>query len=246
MKKELVDGGFIKTEIFKWKGKEYDVFIMGEHDNSEEFLYAFDVCVRGYRSEKRDYFYYWPEHVVRSRTFIDFMAKPCFVLWVFLTANIIRGKFSHELPNLIREEYYDKRNLLPAYYPDKVIMEVLGLSDRTIIKLRKALVAENAIKVEHFWYKKHLRPVYLLGRRYIHEGKLVEAVEVFEQIKQIENPVSFHLPKEAFLEYYTNYLRFHVRLDSPTKIGAPGVCKKFTHGVCKKFTRKKEHIYTSE
>jgi DNA-binding Lrp family transcriptional regulator len=217
MKKELVDGGFIKTEIFNWKGKEYEVFIMGEHENSEETLYALDVCVRGYRSTKQDYFYYWPEHVVRSRTFIDFMRKPCFVLWFFLTANIIRGKFIHELPNLIRKEYYDIRNLLPAYYPDKIIMETLGVSRSTVKKMRKALVEEGAIKVEHFWYKKHLRPVCLLGRRYIREGKLVEAVEVFEQIKCIENPISFQIPKEASLQYYENYLRSPVRLQSNAK-----------------------------
>jgi hypothetical protein len=51
----------------------------------------------------------------------------------------------------------------------------------------------------------------------LNRGKLVEAVEVFEQIKHYEDPTSFQLPKEAVLQYYENYSRFPFRLQSNAK-----------------------------
>jgi hypothetical protein len=192
MKKELIDGGFMRIEKFKWHGKEFECFVMGEIQKCGQVLYAFDICVRGYRSIKQQNFYYWPDYVVRSKAFMEFMGKPYFPLWFFLTANIIRGKFRLPFPNKLRKEFYDDGKLLPAYYPDTIIAGMLGVSTRSIMSMRKALEENGIIKIVKYKYKWHMRPVCILGHREMVDDKLIECIKIFEEIR-IESGVNKRL-----------------------------------------------------
>jgi DNA-binding transcriptional regulator YhcF (GntR family) len=200
MKKELIDGGFMRVETFKWRGKDFECFVMGEVQECGQVIYAFDICVRGYRSIKQQNFYYWPYYVVQSKTFIEFMCKPYFPLWFFLTANIIRGKFKMLFPNRLRKEFYDDGQVLPAYHPDDVIAEKLGVSTRTIRNMRKALEKDGIIKIVKYKYKWHMRPICILGHREMVDDKLIECIKIFEVIR-IESGVNKRLS-----DFYTKDL----------------------------------------
>jgi hypothetical protein len=189
MKKDLVDGGFVKIEKLSVGGREFDCFVVGEVKEYGEFLYGLDVCVPGYRKMERKCFYFWPSYAIHDPDFIKFLGAPEFPLWFFYTANVMRGKFRARLPNMIRQEFYDNGNKLPAYYPDKFIAERLGMTTRRIQDLRASLVEKGIIEVEKRVYSKHFRPVVIVGKRVEVDGKLIERITLFEKMRPKEESV---------------------------------------------------------
>jgi hypothetical protein len=163
-KKELVDGGWVKTKSFHWHGRKLECFVMGTIKDGKEILYAFEKCVPGYRFMERKWFFVWPRELCILPRFDEFLSEPSSKLWFFMAANILRGNLESPLARLIKKKFFEEELLLPAYYPDKMFAAKLGVSVRSIKAWKRQLIDMGLIETKTFSYKKHKRSVCILGR----------------------------------------------------------------------------------
>lgn len=108
-----------------------------------------------------------PAIVLETKKFQSMMdCSPAMKLYFVLSDNVIRGKMNRPIAQLIYEEFYLKRGLLPSYYREEDLAKKLGYKSKSpVSKAKKVLVQEGFVRTVDFkFYGKH-RECYILGER---------------------------------------------------------------------------------
>ena len=105
-----------------------------------------------------------PRLIVKTNCFLNWSGSSSFRTWLLLNSYIVRKASKTKVTNILYEQFYKEKGLLPAYFRVNDLANMLGKFRSNFIRDKHYLIKEGYIRTLRFQYKgKWDRDAYILG-----------------------------------------------------------------------------------